>query len=159
MNRASFANCDRESRCITFSSVHNSELTQRRICNGCAAFATMRSTASGQYANHKGMEKTAYNRRRWRNLPREFCTVEHLFGDAAGPCHGLIQLHHVDENDPDSRSVPCCARHHPSLQAALRRFRSPETEWRKCRHRHTTPEGRAACEKRLNRDRDLQSAA
>jgi len=96
------------------------------------------------------MEKRVYDRRQWRSLPREFCAVEQLFGEAVGPCHGLIHLHHVDENDPDSRSVPVCQRHHPSLQAALRRLRSPETVWKRCRHHHSTAEGRAACERRLN---------
>lgn len=96
------------------------------------------------------MDRTAYDRREWRRLPREFCTVEHLFGDAVGPCHGLIHLHHVDDADPDSRSVPVCQRHHPSLQAALRRLRSPERAWKRCPHRHPTPEGRQACERRLN---------
>jgi hypothetical protein len=97
------------------------------------------------------MDRRAYDRRAFRRLPREFCTVEYLFGEVVGPCHGLIHLHHVDETDPDSRSIPVCQRHHPSLQAALRRLRSPETAWKRCSHKHATPEGRAACERRLNR--------
>jgi len=99
------------------------------------------------------MERSTYDKRAFRRLPREFCTVEHLFGEAVGPCHGLIHLHHVDDSDPDSRPVPVCQRHHPSLQAALRRLRIPEKDWKSCPHppgTHRYPGAREACERRLN---------
>ena len=96
------------------------------------------------------MERAAYNTRAWRALPRDRCIVSVLFGDAAGPCQGLIHRHHVDPDDPRSRSVPCCASHHPKLQAALRfLLRTPRR--RVCRHRHMTLAAREQCERRLNR--------
>lgn len=94
------------------------------------------------------MERTVYNTARWRDLPRDYCAVERLFGAAAGPCAGLIAHHHVVPDDPDSRTVQICARHHPQLHAALRRLEP--RPWKRCSHRHPYPEGRAACERRLN---------
>ena len=88
-----------------------------------------------------------YNTRAWRELPRDYCIVDILLDDAAGPCRGLIHHHHVDPNDPYSRTVQVCAAHHPQLHAVLhavgRRRRGP--------HRHPTRAGREACERRLNR--------
>lgn len=101
------------------------------------------------------MERTAYDKREFRRLPRDFCVVEYLFGPVVEDCHGLIHRHHVDDLDPDSRTVPVCQRHHPQLQAALRRLRRPESEWKPCPHppgTHRYPGAREACERRLNRE-------
>lgn len=98
------------------------------------------------------MERTTYDKRSWRRLPREFCVIELLFGEVAGECRGLIHLHHVDDRDPDSRTVPVCLRHHPSLQACLRRLREPL--WKECPHKpgtHRYPGAKEECERRLNR--------
>ncbi len=99
------------------------------------------------------MERPVYDKRSFRNLPRERCEVEYLFGPAIGPCKGLIHLHHTDPADPDSRTIQVCNSHHQRLHAALRALLTPSEEvWRTCNHIHRTPEGRAACERRLNRD-------
>ena len=95
------------------------------------------------------MDRTTYNTRRWRDLPRDYCAVSLLFGELAGPCSGLIHHHHVDPSDPDSRTVQICAGHHPRLHAVLRFLERPR--WRTCTHAHRTREGREACERRLNR--------
>jgi hypothetical protein len=113
----------------------------------------MASAPSGTLRD--GMDKTVYDRRAFRNLPREDCTLTYLFGDAAGECGGLIHLHHVDPSDPDSRLLPVCARHHTRLHAALRALLTPsETEWKVCPHRpgtHRYPGAKEECERRLNR--------
>lgn len=100
------------------------------------------------------MQKQVYDKRSWRNLPRELCTVEALLGEVAGPCGGLIHLHHVDPADPDSRSVPVCAAHHPKIHAALRMLAAgterPQKAWKRCTHHHPYPGGKEACERRLN---------
>ena len=98
------------------------------------------------------MEKHVYDKRSFRRLPREQCAVSLLFGPMVGECRGLVHRHHVDPDDPDSRTIETCARHHTRLHAALRALTDSETGWKRCSHRHTTPEGRAACERRLNRD-------
>lgn len=91
-----------------------------------------------------------YNTRSWRSLPRDYCAVSYLFGGAAGPCSGLIHHHHVDPEDPRSRTVQVCASHHPRIHAALRHLGGSERAWKRCPHRHRTPEARHACERRLN---------
>jgi hypothetical protein len=96
------------------------------------------------------MDRTVYDRRDWRRLPREFCTVEYLFGEAVGPCAGIIDRHHVTPGDPASRSISICHRHHPQLEAALRRLREPERGWKTCNHNHPYPGAKEACERRLN---------
>ena len=66
------------------------------------------------------MLRQAYDTRTWRELPRDGdCVVEVLFGGAVGPCHGLTHRHHVDPNDPDSRSFQVCAKHHPKLSISV----------------------------------------
>lgn len=96
------------------------------------------------------MERTAYNTRAWRDLPRDYCVAELLLGDAAGPCRGLIHHHHVNPLDPDSRTVQCCQGHHSRLHTLLRSLnRSPRVK--RCPHQHKTRAGREACERRLNR--------
>ena len=118
----------------------------------------MQRMASGASANRlRNVERTAYDKRSFRSLPREQCAISLLFGVEVGPCRGLIARHHTDPDDPDSRTIEVCASHHSRLHAALRALRAPEQAPRRCRHRHSTPEGRAACEARLNRD--LTSAA
>ena len=95
-----------------------------------------------------------YSTRAWRALPRDYCLVELLLGAAAGPCAGLIGRHHVDPEDPDSRTLSCCARHHSRLHVVLRVLeRSQRSGPRRhtCPHPHRTREGRDACERRLNR--------
>jgi hypothetical protein len=97
------------------------------------------------------MERPVYDKRSFRNLPRERCDIEHLFGPVIGPCKGLIHLHHVDPSDPDSRLLSVCASHHTRMHAALRALLTPsEPEWKRCTHVHRYPEGKAACERRLN---------
>ena len=96
------------------------------------------------------MDQRVYNSARWRSLPRDRCTVEFLFGPAAGPCRGRIHRHHVDPDDPESRSVEVCAAHHPTLQAALRDLTRPARR-RRCNHRHRYPHAREACERELNK--------
>ena len=98
------------------------------------------------------MDREVYMKRSWRNLPRDFCVIEYLFGEVVGECVGVIDLHHVRPGDPDSRHIPVCHRHHPQLEATLRRLSAPERAWKRCGHRHSTREGREACERRLNRD-------
>lgn len=94
------------------------------------------------------MHKTTYNTREWRDLPRDYCLVDLILGDAAGPCRGLIHHHHVDPTDPDSRTVQVCAGHHPKIHSFIQRMNG---RLRRCPHRHPTREGRDACERRLNR--------
>lgn len=95
------------------------------------------------------MEATVYNSRAWRRLPRETCRIAELFGPAAGPCHGLIDRHHVDPDDPDSRTIEVCHRHHPMLETALRNLMRAGRR-RRCPHNHRYPGARAECERRLN---------
>jgi hypothetical protein len=96
------------------------------------------------------MEAKIYNSQEWRELPRDGeCVVSFLFGERAGPCHGLIDRHHV--NPPDERSVQVCHRHHPMLESARRRLFG-EPRWKSCPHIHRTREARESCERRLNRD-------
>ena len=90
-----------------------------------------------------------YSTRAWRALPRDYCLVELLLGAAAGPCAGLIHRHHVDPEDPDSRSIACCQGHHSRLHVALRMLERDQR--RICRRQHRTRESREACERRLNR--------
>jgi hypothetical protein len=96
------------------------------------------------------VEREAYYTRAWRELPRDGeCVVAFLFGRTAGDCAGAIHRHHVDPDDPESRSLQVCASHHPKLQAALRRLSARPT-WRRCPHEHRYPGARVACEARLN---------
>lgn len=96
------------------------------------------------------MDRSAYMRRAWRELPRDYCIVHILLGDVAGPCSGLIHHHHVDPADPDSRTVQVCNGHHQRIHAALRALSGSQRRWKRCRHRHAYPGARAACEARLN---------
>jgi hypothetical protein len=107
------------------------------------------------------MERTEYDKQAWRDLPRDGeCIVAFLFGDSAGECHGRIDRHHVDP--PHPRSVQCCARHHPKLEAARRHLtEEPRQRWKPCPHpagTHRYPGAREACERRLNRQA-LEDAA
>jgi transposase len=95
------------------------------------------------------MHTQVYNTQRWRDLPRDYCLVGELLGDAGGPCRGLIHHHHVDPTDPDSRTVPVCNSHHGRLHGVLNRLNAAER--RRCTHRHLYPGAREACERRLNR--------
>lgn len=94
------------------------------------------------------MHTSVYNTRKWRELPRDYCIVDILLGDAAGPCQGLIHHHHVDPADPYSRTVQVCASHHPKLHRVLNSLGRK----RSCPHRHPTRAGREACERKLNRE-------
>lgn len=100
------------------------------------------------------MHREVYDSRTWRELPRDGeCTAEFLFGDAAGPCSGLIHRHHVDPDDPLSRTYQACAGHHPVIQAFLRRLRDRADRVlgrRRCPHEHRYAHARAECERRLN---------
>ena len=106
--------------------------------------------ASVRTRNVTAMHKAVYDKRSFRNLPREVCMVEELLGETAGPCVGLIHLHHTNPLDPDSRLVSVCAGHHPKVHALLNVL-GQRAEWKRCHHRHPTREGREACERRLNR--------
>lgn len=104
------------------------------------------------------MERQVYNKREWRNLPRDRCEVEYLFGAAIGPCKGMIHLHHTDPVDPDSRTIQVCNSHHQRLHAALRALLTPsEDEWKVCTHVHPYPGGKEACERKLNGVLDIAS--
>ena len=94
------------------------------------------------------MDASVYSTRAWRELPRNYCVVELLFGEAVGPCSGLIHHHHVDPTDPDSRTAQVCATHHPKVHAALRHLSA--RSWRVCPHAHRSREARELCERRLN---------
>jgi hypothetical protein len=97
------------------------------------------------------MDTRAYNRRSHRDLPRDVeCVVSALLGDdLVGECHGVIERHHTDPDDPDSPTLPVCKRHHPKLQALVRYVLSGPRR-RRCGHFHPYPEGREACERRMN---------
>lgn len=100
------------------------------------------------------MHRAVYNTRIWRELPRDGeCVSEFLFGDAAGPCAGLIHRHHVDPDDPYSRTYQACAAHHVAIETFLRRLRSRADRVlrrRRCRHAHRYPGAREQCERQLN---------
>ena len=97
------------------------------------------------------MERSVYSTRDWRDLPRDGdCAAEYLFGEVAGPCHGLMHRHHVVPGDPSSRSYQACAGHHPMIEAFVRRL----MRWRPCPHKpgvHRYEGAREACERQLNR--------
>lgn len=125
-------------------------MTLRKIWSGCVTFATTRSMASDHSENiRNGMERTAYDKRSFRNLPRERCEVEYLLGPMAGVCAGHIHLHHSDPDDPDSRLIGVCNKHHQRLHAAIRALEE-KPKWKTCNHNHPYPEGKEACERRLN---------
>lgn len=97
------------------------------------------------------MQRQVYDKRSFRNLPRDRCEVEYLLGVGVGPCKGLIHLHHTDPNDPNSRTIQVCASHHVGLHAALRALLTPrEDEWKTCTHSHKYAWAKAECEARLN---------
>lgn len=103
------------------------------------------------------MERQVYDSQRWRELPRTQCVAELLFGTAAGECGGLIGRHHVDKDDPESRTIELCQVHHPMIEAVLDRLLDrkplePRRAWRTCTHRHPYPGGKEACERRMNAD-------
>lgn len=93
------------------------------------------------------MHTQVYNTREWRRLPRTDCAVSQLLGEHAGPCRGLIHRHHVDPDDPFSRTVTVCNRHHGKLHALID---SVAPRPRRCPHRHTSRAAREQCERRLN---------
>lgn len=99
------------------------------------------------------MERPDLHTREWRELPRDGdCVVAFLFGEAAGPCAGVMHRHHVVPGS--TRSVQVCASHHPRLEAALRHLLEPVVRRRRCPHppgTHRYPGAREACERRLNR--------
>jgi hypothetical protein len=95
------------------------------------------------------MDKTVYDKRSFRNLPRETCVVADLFG--LDDCHGSIHRHHVDPEDPSSRTLEVCNRHHQHLHKVLRTLAgASERPWKRCTHVHPYPGGREACEAKLN---------
>lgn len=101
------------------------------------------------------MNRQVYDSQAWRELPRDGeCVVAYLFGDLAGECKGLTHRHHVVPDDPGSRSIQVCVRHHNRMHAALRRLLDGP-EWRRCPHKpgvHRYPGAREECERRLNRE-------
>ena len=95
------------------------------------------------------MERHVYDKRSFRNLPREQCAVADLFGPTVGECKGYIHRHHVDPSDPDSRTIEVCNRHHQRLHAGLRALQEPR-KWKTCNHRHRYAWAKEECERRLN---------
>ena len=103
------------------------------------------------------MERHVYDVQRWRDLPRTNCIIEVLFGDVAGPCGDRIDRHHIDKNDPESRTVEVCLVHHPTLEAFLDALlvgkAAAKPLWKKCPHgrgAHRYPGAREECERKLN---------
>jgi hypothetical protein len=76
--------------------------------------------------------------------------VRELIG---GDCSGLLARHHVHPirlgGDVEGRTVVCCARHHPMLEALARRVHGA-SRYRRCHHKHVTEEARRLCEAKLN---------
>lgn len=101
------------------------------------------------------MERSVYNAQHWRDLPRDYCSVDWLLSGVAGPCKGLIHHHHVDPTDPGSRTIQVCNAHHQKIHAVLRGLQALD-RWddlqhsRKCPHKHRYQHAREACERRLN---------
>ena len=100
------------------------------------------------------MERSVYNAQHWRDLPRDYCSVDWLLSGAAGPCKGLIHHHHVDPTDPGSRTIQVCNAHHQKIHAVLRGLRALDEydsrPWRRCTHNHPYDHARRECERRLN---------
>ena len=89
------------------------------------------------------------------------CTVSRLIG---GGCKGDLHVHHIvprDEGgtDEDDNLGTTCARHHPmweALRAAILEWRERANPRRRCHHSsHRYPGAREACERRLNRERQV----
>ena len=101
------------------------------------------------------MTRPDLHTREWRDLPRDGeCVAEFLFGEHAGPCHGLMHRHHVMPGDPTSRTYLACAAHHPQIEAFLRSLRRRADRVlgrRRCPHQHRSREAREMCERQLNR--------
>ena len=92
-----------------------------------------------------------YDKRSFRNLPRERCVVAEFFGPVVEECQGYIHLHHVDPSDPGSKTLEVCNRHHQHLHKVLRALAGgPERAWKRCTHHHPYPGGKEECERRLN---------
>lgn len=81
------------------------------------------------------------------------CWVARWLG---GDCTGDIHVHHIvpvskgGTDDPDNLCA-VCSRHHPMwerLRQSVLNARGPR--WKRCPHRHTTRDGRVACERRMN---------
>jgi len=79
------------------------------------------------------------------------CALAELLPDECSPG---IDRHHVFPisagGDPDGPTVPVCDRHHPILESMARRVLGGP---RRCPHppgTHRYPDGREACERRLN---------
>jgi hypothetical protein len=104
------------------------------------------------------MDRPDLHTREWRELPRDGdCVAEFIFGEAAGPCHGVMHRHHVRPGDPAaSRTYLACAGHHPLIESFLRRLQRRADRvlgYRRCPHRpgvHRYPGAREACERQLN---------
>jgi len=106
------------------------------------------------------MPQRLYDTPRWnwlreRVLRRDGnrCAVGRLLG---GDCHPTLHVHHVvpvsDGGSPWNieNLVTVCASHHPELEALRRRLRADPP---RCSHFHPYPEGRRACERRLQERR------
>jgi HNH endonuclease len=84
------------------------------------------------------------------------CTVGWLLG---GACADLLDVDHLiprneGGTDEEHNLITVCHRHHP-MREAIRREVLKRRGWRRCPHRpgtHRYPEGKAACERWLNRD-------
>lgn len=84
------------------------------------------------------------------------CTVGWLLG---GECAEALDVDHLIPRaeggaDEESNLITVCHRHHP-VREAVRKEILRRRGWRRCPHRpgtHRYPEGKAACERQLNRD-------
>ena len=84
------------------------------------------------------------------------CTIGWLLG---GECEETLDVDHLvprSEGGPDDEDnlITVCHRHHP-MREAIRRELMRRRGWKRCPHRpgtHRYPEGKAACERQLNRE-------
>jgi len=80
-----------------------------------------------------------------------------------GRCSPILDVHHIHPreeggSDDEDNLMVLCHRHHPMLEAIRRQIlKRREPEWKRCPHRHRSPEARLLCERRLNRG--LRAAA
>jgi hypothetical protein len=107
------------------------------------------------------METSLYHSREWRNLRARAldrdghrCTIGRFLGTAcAGPLH-VDHLIPVTDGGPALPSLDgvttVCQRHHPTRHAVRRAIIERRPSRRRCRHYHPYPQGREACEARLN---------
>lgn len=104
--------------------------------------------------------RTAAARAKRRDANR--CTVARLLG---GSCRGSLHAHHIVRPEDGGAMFDLenlgtvCAAHHPKWEALRRRLSGDRVEAPvRCPHRHRSAEARAICERRMARERGLQTA-